>query len=382
MLKFSVKKVDLLNPLSKVQTIVDKKSTMTIINNVLIYTDETYLFIEATDLEISYRNKIPCSIIERGAITVNARKLYEIVKEFPFENINFEEKENSWLKIGLAKKAEYRIGGLPPNDFPKFREIDSTNFIDLEASIIKEMIEKTIFSASFDNSKYSLASIYFEEEVKEEGTQIRMVSSDGHRLSLMERIVPEKGLKLDSSVIIPRKGAQEIKKLIEGSERLIFGIDDKFCFVICGDDHLVIRLIEGKFPDYHSIIPEEENRYFIFDRIEVLSALKRISIFSSDTTFRGVKINIDQNSMKIESLYKDIGEAMEIIDIDYHDEPFDIAINGKYLIDALSVMESDKVKIIVNNTKSPCIITGKNDVGFLGAIMPMNFVKQENDSEE
>ena len=382
MLKFSVKKTDFLNPLSKVQTIVDKKSTMTIINNVLIYTNKTYLFIEATDLEISYRNKIPCSIIEQGAITINARKLYEIVKEIPFEDIKFEEKENSWLKIGSTKKAEYKIGGLPPDDFPKFREINSKNFIKLETSIIKEMIEKTIFSASFDNSKYSLASIYFEEEIKEEGTQIRMVSSDGYRLSLMEKIVPEKGLKLDSSIIIPRKGAQEIKKLIEGYERLIFGIDDKFCFVICGDDHLVIRLIDGKFPDYHSIIPTEENRYFIFDRIEVFSALKRISIFSSDTTFRGVKINIDQNSMKIESLYKDIGEAMEIIDIDYHGEPFDIAINGKYLIDALSVMESDKVKIIVNNTKSPCILTGKNDIGFLGAIMPMNFVKQENDSEE
>ncbi|NIA11656.1 MAG: hypothetical protein GWP10_18530 [Nitrospiraceae bacterium] len=99
MLRFSVKKKDFLNPLSKVQTIVDKKSTMTIINNVLIYSDETYLFIEATDLEISYRNKIPCSIIEEGAITVNARKLYEIVKEFPSENIDFEEDQNSRLRI-------------------------------------------------------------------------------------------------------------------------------------------------------------------------------------------------------------------------------------------------------------------------------------------
>ncbi|NIA11655.1 MAG: DNA polymerase III subunit beta [Nitrospiraceae bacterium] len=274
------------------------------------------------------------------------------------------------------------MGGLPPNDFPKFREIDSKNFIDIETSIIKEMIEKTIFSASFDNTKYSLASIYLEGEVKEDGTQIRMVSSDGHRLSLMEKSVPEKGLNFESPIIIPRKGAQEIKKLIEGYERLIFGIDDNFCFVICGDDHLVIRLIDGKFPDYHSIIPEEKKRYFYFDRIEVFSALKRISIFSSDTTFRGVKVGIEENLMKIESLYKEIGEAMEIIDIDYSGEPFDIAINGKYLMDALSVMDSNKVELIINNAKSPCIVTGENDVGFLGAIMPMNFIKQENNSEE
>ncbi len=381
MLKFSVKKTDFLNPLAKIQGIVDKKSTMAITNNVLIYSNETYLFIEATDLEVSYRNKIPCSIIEKGSISVNARKLYEIVKESPFEDIYFEEDQKIRLIIRSAKEAEYKIGGLAPDDFPKFREIDSQNFITIDSSIFKKMIEKTIISASFDNTKYSLASIYLEEEVKEEGTQIRMVSSDAHRLSLVERIIPEKGLRLDSPIIIPRKGAQEIRKLIEGYEKLIFGVDGKFCFVICGDDNLVIRLVDGKFPDYHSIIPKEKKRWFNFDRLEVFSSLKRISIFSSDTTFRGVKLTIKKNLMKIESLYKEIGEAMEIINIDYSGEPFKIAINGKYLMDALSVMESDKVEFIVNSVNSPCILTGKKDIGFLAAIMPMNFIKEEDYEE-
>jgi DNA polymerase-3 subunit beta len=379
MLKFSVKKEDFLNPLSNIQTIVDKKTTMAIINNVFIYTDEDHLFIEATDLEISYKSKIPCSVIDQGSITINARKFYEIVKEFPSEKIFFEEDKNIWIKIGAGEKAEYKIGGLPPDDFPRFRHVSSENAIDLEVSIIKEMIEKTIFSASYDDRKYSLSGIYFEEEHAEEGkSQIRMVSSDGHRLSLMEKYIPERGLGLKQGVIIPRKGAQEIRKIIEGHERMVWGIDNNFCFVMCGNDHLVIRLVDGKFPDYYDIIPKSKDRYLSFDRLEVFNALKRISIFSSDTTFRGVKASVTPKLIEIESLYKEIGEAKEIIDIDYHGEPFEIAFNAKYLMDALFVMDSDRVELTINNPESPCLLRGNKDIGFLGLIMPMNLVEEKN----
>jgi DNA polymerase-3 subunit beta len=352
---------------------------MTIINNVFIYTDENHLYIEATDLEISYKSKIPCSVIEQGAITINARKFYEIVKEFPSEKIFFEEYENKWLKIGADEKAEYKIGGLAPDDFPRFRHVSSKNAIDLESSIIKEMIVKTIFSSSYDDRKYSLSGIYFEEEYDEEGKfRIRMVSSDGHRLSLMEKYIPEKGLCLDQGVIIPRKGAQEIRKIIEGHERMVLGIDNNFCFVTCGNDHLVIRLVDGKFPDYRNIIPKSKDRYLTFDRLEVFNALKRISILSSDTTFRGVKASVTPELIEIESLYKEIGEAKEIIDIDYHGEPFEIAFNAKYLMDALFVMDSDRVELTANNPESPCLLRGNEDIGFLGLIMPMNLVKEES----
>jgi DNA polymerase III subunit beta len=377
MLKFSVKKNDFLNPLSKIQTIIDKKTSMTIINNVLIYTDENYLFVEATDLEISYKSKIPCLVTEQGAITINARKFYEIVKEFPSEEIFFEEYKDTWLKIGADEKAEYKIGGIAPDDFPKFRHVSEENAVDLESSIIREMIEKTIFSSSYDDRKYSLSGIYFEEKHDDEGkSQIRMVSSDGHRLSLMEKYITEKGLRLGEGVIIPKKGAQEIRKIIEGHERIVWGFDNNFCFVKCNNDHLVVRLVEGKFPDYRNIIPKSRDRYLTFNRLEVFNALKRISIFSSDTTFRGVKATVTPELIEIESLYKEIGEAKETINIDYSGEPFEIAFNAKYLMDALSVMDSDRVELTANNSESPCLLTGKEDIGFLGLIMPMNLVKE------
>lgn len=383
MLKLSVNKTDILNPLSKVQTIVDKKNIISIINNVFIYTDENYLFIEATDLEISYKNKISCTIIQHGGITINARKLYEIIREFPCEKIELEEKKNSWLQIKGGEKAEYKIGGLPPDDFPKFTEINSENFLELKASIINELIEKTIFSALLDDrksafgGKSSLGGIYLEVDKHEEGqTLLRMVTSDGHRLSLIDKYVQDTNFHLDSPVIIPRKGAQEIRKIIEDHDIVKFGIDDKFCFVTCGHNKLIIRLIDGKFPDYNAIIPKSRDRYFTFNKLQVFNALKRISILSSDTTFRGVKISLTSNAMEIESMYREIGEAREIIDVEYNGEPFEIAINAKYIMDILLVMESDMVELISNDSESPCLLKGNDDKGFLGLIMPMNIVEE------
>jgi DNA polymerase-3 subunit beta len=159
---------------------------------------------------------------------------------------------------------------------------------------------------------------------------------------------------------------------------MVWGIDNNFCFVMCGNDHLVIRLVDGKFPDYYDIIPKSKDRYLSFDRLEVFNALKRISIFSSDTTFRGVKASVTPKLIEIESLYKEIGEAKEIIDIDYHGEPFEIAFNAKYLMDALFVMDSDRVELTINNPESPCLLRGNKDIGFLGLIMPMNLVEEKN----
>ncbi|HID96834.1 MAG TPA: DNA polymerase III subunit beta [Thermodesulfobacteriaceae bacterium] len=378
MINFSVNKHEILAPLATVQTIVDKKTIMTIINNVFLYSDEDHLFIEATDLEISYKTKIPCKIFEQGAVTVNAKKLYEIIKEFPFDTINIQEGSNSWITIGTGKKAEYKIAGLPPDDFPRFRQVVMDRYIEIDGFIFKELIDKTIFSVSSDERKYSLSGIFFEEYSNEEGqTVIRMVSSDGHRLTIMERPVENSGLNLDSGVIISRKGASEIRKVIEGADKVIFGIDGNFCFLESGENKLIIRLVDGKFPQYKAIIPEEVDRYILFDRKEVYNALKRISILSSDSTFRGVKALVDTNSMEIESLFKDIGEAREIIGIEYDGEPFEMAFNAKYLMDVLKVMKSPKVKMIANNPESPCLIEGEEDAGFLGLIMPMNLVRPE-----
>ncbi len=377
MLHVLVDRDQMVKPLQKVQSIVDKKTIMNIINNVFIYTDDKYLYIEATDLEISYRSKVPCDIKEQGAVTINSRQLFEIIKDFPSPVIELREKENCWVTLGAGKKAEYKIGGLPPDDFPKFRHIESKNYTDIQSKVLKTLIDKTIFSASFDDKKFTLSGIFMqqltgEDEEHREISMLRMVSSDGHRLSLMETEIESENLDLNEGVIIPKKGAYEIKKIIEENELTRLGIDENFCFVVSGSDQLVIRLIDGKFPDYTVILPEKRERFLTFDKQTVYNALKRISVLCTDNMFRGVKATITNNSMEIESLDKNLGEAREIVEIAYDGEPFEMAFNAKYMMDALSVMDSDIVILIANNPESPCLLTGEEDKGFLGLIMPMS----------
>lgn len=375
MLKISAEKKKLISALSKALPIVDKKTIMTIINNVLIYTIDGNLVIEATDLEISFRTILPAQVTEEGSLTINARKLYEIVKEISESTIVLEELENYWLKIPVGDKAEYTIAGLAPDEFPKFRKFPLKGLISIPGNVIREMVERTIFSVSYDDRKYALSGILMQIEhtPDKENATMRMVSSDGHRLNLAEAEV--NGLSEDQmpfSVIILRKGANELKKLADSSNEVFITADEKFLYVKTEQDHLVIRLIEGTFPDYNTIIPKEKDRSFLFRRTEVLSALKRISIVIQDPSFKGIKASIYPNMIKMESLDKKIGQAEEKIGITYSGEPFEMALNARYLIEVLQVMKSETVELSFNDEDSPIVVEGEKDKGFVALIMPMS----------
>ncbi len=373
MLEFSIKKKDILKPLSKAQTIIEKKNIMAIINNVYLYAEPEKLVIEATDLEISYRASVPCDLVSQGAITVNAGKLFEIVKEFPSDEIYFQEQENSWLQIGSNEKAIFKIGGTPPDEFPQFRKVDESNSITIKAKDLYEMIAKTVFAASSEAHKFSLAGVYLEQESWENSDNIvlRMVASNGHRLALQDKDIQGLGLEMKNGILIPKKGANEIRKLLEDHEEVTFGIDENFCFIRGGNEFLVVRLIEGKFPNYRAIIPQTKERSFKFSRKDFYSALKRISILASDDIFRSVMAFIRPGEIEIESLKKESGEAKEKMPIEYDGEPFELAFNAKYMMDALSVMNSDMVEVISNDASSPCLIVGEQDPGYMALIMPM-----------
>ncbi len=374
MLKITAEKENLISALSKALPIVDKKTIMTIINNVLIYTKNDQLIIEATDLEISFKTIIPAKIEEEGSLTINARKLYEIVKEISEPSIVLEELENYWLRIPVGDRAEYTIAGLAPDEFPKFRDFPQENLISIPGKIIKDLIEKTIFSVSYDDRKYALSGILMEiQKTDDLKTLVRMVSSDGHRLNLAESIIDQSYENDDKvSVIILRKGANELKKLADINEKISLTADEKFLYIKTISDQMIVRLIEGSFPNYNAIIPKEKKRSLLFNRNTVFSALKRISIVIQDPSFKGIKISVSLNMMKMESLDKKIGQAEENIEISYSGEPFELAINAKYLIDVLQVMKSDMVEMTFNDEDSPVVVKGEDDKGFTALIMPMS----------
>ena len=385
MISIEVKKEAIVPALSMVQSIVDKKTIMNIINNVLIYTEDNRLFLEATDLEISYKTSVEANVKEQGSLTVNARKLYEIIKEIQSDQINIDETENNWIKIIVEDKAEYMIAGMPSDDFPRFREYSKTDFFNIKSEILSDLITKTIYSVSYDDKRYALSGILTEFKKKMrgdgelQGYEISMVSSDGHRLSLAKRDLDPENIQgdfIESSIIIPRKGANEIKKFCDISEDISFMVEDDFLYCLSGDNQLIIRLIDGTFPDYQAIIPQESTRIISFDRNDMLGALRRISILSSDLAFRGVKIMIEGKRMHLESIDRKVGQASENIDIAYEGEPMKVAFNAKYIEDTLKIMRSPTVQFIINDEDSPCVIKGNDDTGFLSLIMPMSIEEE------
>ena len=373
MLHVKVEKKPLTELLTKAQSITYKKSTMVVLNNVLLYTKENELFIERTDLEISYKGKTGCEILEEGSITVPSRKIYELIREFPSSTIELIENENEWITIKGENKTEYKIGANRIPDFPKFPSIDQSDseIIKLEANQLKKLIDKVLFSVSLDENKYSLSAVLI-DYIEENGKKfIRTVGSDGHRLAYFQIETDQPIKKTENDILVPRKTANEIKKFVDGEKEIEFGFYKELGFIKSNNEELAFRLMDGKYPDYKQIIKYEKNRYFTINRVEFFDALKRISILIPDPIYRGILTYISKDNLRIELINKEFGEAYELIDIKYSGEDFSFAFNAKYMMDVLNVMESEYIDIVVNEGITPCIIEGENDPGFLGLIMPM-----------
>lgn len=379
MIKFKIKRTDLLEPLSYAQNFIDKKTTMSILKNILLYTKDNNLIIEATDLELSYQSKIACDVIEDGAILIDPKRIYELLKELPFQDVIFEENNNFWIKIksetnkdAELSEMEYEIAGLPAEDFPRFIVAQTDQYLTIDSNLLKEMIDKTLFCVASDDSKtkISLTGINF-ELIKQDNTKIiRMVSSDSLRMSLIDKTI-DTIFELEKPVIIPKKGAVELKKLLDRHKNINLSIQDKFLFILTDNENITIRLIDDRFPNYRTIIPEYKKPSIEIDRLNLLNSLKRLTILTNDV-YDSIKMNLKDNIVELETLQSETGRAKESIPIktDYSDFT-EIVFNGKFMMNILSVMKSKTINLFINNPKSPCVITGPEDEGFLSIFMPI-----------
>ncbi len=369
-MKLKVEKERLLRLLSKVQGITDRKSTMAILATILFEAKEGHIHISATDLEIGFRSSIEAKIEKEGALAIPARKFYEIIKDFPLEEIYLEEKEPQWLTIfGKDSEIIFRLATLQAEDFPTLPEIIESNLIDIPGEIISEMISKTIFCVSTEETHFILSGIYI-EKIKE-GPFLRFVATDGHRLAMIDREIESiRDLDLSPGIIIPRKAAQEIKKIAQDDVLVQFGLKENHVIIATTNEVLITRLIDGQYPDYRAVIPKNREKLILVFRKPFIEALKRISIISSER-YRPIRLEFSQENLIISSYHPDIGEGREKLSITYKGEPFSLNFNAKYLIDILDVMDSEEVELCMNNETTPCIITGASDQGFLGLVMPM-----------
>lgn len=370
-MNFTIEKEAFLKSLSRIQGIVEKRNTIPVLANVLLEGSDGELHVTATDLEVGMRSSYPANIGKPGRITVSAKKLFEIIKELPAREVAFLAKDNCWIEVRCGK-AHFNIVGLTADEFPNFPQPDQSNGFALSSALCKEVIEKTFFAMSQDESKYNLNGIYLKATAEQGENRLRLVATDGHRLALIEK--PIEGILPDSlkrGVILPRKGVMELKRLAEeGETGLTLSFQDNNAVARKEQTVIVMRLVDGEFPDYERVIPRANDQQALIDVDPFLHALRRMLILSSEKS-RGVKMSIKPGLLEVSSSNPEFGDAREELDLDYQGTEMNIGFNARYLLDILQVQDEHRVRMIFKDQLSPGLFRPEKDDGFLAVVMPM-----------
>jgi len=372
-LNFSVNKTMFLESLNSLQNICNKKATLAIISNVLIESFENGIFLTGTDLEVGLKLFLKADVFSEGSITLPSKKIFEIVRESGSDTLSVEEMDNSWVTI-KAGLSTYNLAGMPSSDFPEFPEFDQENFLVLECHYFLDLIEKCIFSiANEQENIYSLTCVLFEKEKIGEKFFLRMVSSDGHRLSIMQKevLLNIDKMELNNVTLIPKKGLQEWKKFCENRDSIEVSFEKKQLVIRDRNAIMIIRLKHGEFPQYSAIVNAVELTHCLkINRILFLDSLKRINIFTEDI-YHTIQLNIEKGKMILSSQNVELGNAKDELTIDYSGEPLTLGFNCRYFIETLQVMDCEVVEAYINSNSSPCLMKSNEDNGFISVIMPM-----------
>ena len=367
-MEFLIKRNVFLEGIQRTLGIVDRKTTIQILNNVLIKAENEKVRIIATDREIGLIADYDAKIVTPGEITIGARKLFEMIREIDGDEINFKKLENDWVNI-ICKKIVYRIPGISADDFPDVADKRDIDFLKIERGVLKEMIGKTFFAISTDEMRANLNGVYLELE----GDRIGMVSTDGHRVSIVSMELKDEISEEQrfGGIIIPRKGVNEIRRLVEdGKEHAEMGVKDGKYVLKMDDIVLRVGLIEETYPDYRRVIPKNKGIEIMVDKLKLLHSLRRMDVMSSDR-YSGVKIELTENKMILNSTNPDVGEANDEIDISYEGVDLEIGYNVKYLIDAIEVINENLISFEMRGDEGAGIIRPVGTDNYMCVIMPV-----------
>ncbi len=376
-MKIEINKEDLLQCLYLVQGVVEKRSSLPMLSHVLIdcVSDEDSICLRATDLEIGIKQTCKGIVHESGATTADARKLYEITRELPTGKVIVTSTGNGWVHV-QSGNSRFRIASLEPKEFPTLATVDNQDMenveqsrsIQMEGQTIHEMVAKTLFAASPDDTRLNLSGVYLETD---DSGKLRMVASDGHRLALIEKDVGAASSNWPS-VILPKKGLIETRKLLEKSnEKVEMYLDNSVLNVKKGTTQLFMRLVEGDFPDYRQVVPGEHAHEVQFSRDELLRCLRRILILTTERS-RGVKLKFEEGKIEVSVNTPELGEGTEDIQAKYEGSGISIGFNGRYLTEALNVMgDGEEATFFLKDDSSPGLLQKKGSSEFSYVIMPM-----------
>ena len=370
-MKFNINKFQIVNVLAKVQGLTGRRSNLAITENVLIRSTAEGIQLTATDLETGFDGFYPAAVENEGAVAVSAKKLYEILREFPSEDILINEVENRWIEIGNGK-VQYHIVGMNPDDFPETPQINAVDFFPIDASILQRMIERsTIISAAGDEKRAHINGVFVERIHGDETDRLRFVSTDGSRLNAVDHNYPSKGsLPEGDGVLVPKKGLNEVAKFLDIDGEVQIGIKESNFIVKKEKETIIIRMLEGEFPKYEDILKKGDDHLIQLDKIKFGKMLKRMSILATDN-YKGAVFKFSDNKLVVTATNPDYGESKEETEIEFSGESIEAAFNPKFFIDTLGVIDEEQVIVNIVDGNRPCIIEGDADKSFISVIMPM-----------
>ena len=369
-MEIKIDRNELLKSVSKVQSIIEKKSNMPVLSTILFTAAGSTIRLSATDLELGFQETVNAEVIEEGSITLSGRKIFEILKETKSSKFHIKEKEKNWIFIsdGVAR---FNLASISPEEFPAFVEPEGVAMIAIEGDTLADMINKTVYAITVEEAGFKLSGVLTEKVVVDEKKLLRMVATDGHRLSLIDKSVSNiESLELSAGVMIPKKGMSELNKMAADGGMIEIGFKEKNCVVKKENAVLVMRLLETNFPDYQAVMHKNEKNPLKIKKAVLLEAMRKMLILSNER-YRAVKITLENNVMDLVSTNPDLGEVQENIEIKYNGERVEAGFNPKYFIDTLQSMQSETIHLDFTDSSKPFVLTGDADEGFVGLIMPM-----------
>lgn len=375
---------ELSRALSLMQGIVQRKNTMPILANVLLEVeagdDGGKLMLSATDLDVGMKTERPCEVKEGGSVTIPARALADMVRVLPGPDVSLKKLSNQHVEV-KSGRTEARLMGLSADEYPRLPSYDEVAFVDVDPALFSDMVEKTVYAASTDETRYNLNGVLFEPAPKgadDEGKLV-MVATDGHRLVRIERSFDSfkdasLGLK-DGSIILPRKGLGELKRLIDAEKDdaeapLQVGFQENHAVFRRGATVLGMRLIDGAFPDYKQVIPTVSDKMVRISRADLESSLRRVAVLAADKT-QPVKLALNKDQLLVSCTNPDAGEITDDVPVEYDGDTVEIAFNVRYIVDALASLDDANVLLKLTDNLSPGLLVGVDETHHLCVVMPM-----------
>ncbi|HUP62313.1 MAG TPA: DNA polymerase III subunit beta [Thermoanaerobaculia bacterium] len=374
-MELTVGKADLQKELQLCQGVVEKRSTIPILSNVLLKAADGRLQIAATDLDVTILSSCGAKIITPGGVTIEAKRLFDVVRSLPDEDVHMALQENNSMLIESGT-AKFRLLGLPAEDYPTLPTVNVEEGFTIPLDELKTMVAKVKFAITHEETRFQLNGAL----LKVQPNKMEMVATDGHRMALINfpsGITDSKGKKgSDLTILIPRKALDEILRLEGGEEGNVqFGVSENQLFFEAGDRRLLARMIDVNFPNYMEVISRDNDRHVMVDRERLLSTIKRISLVANERT-RAVRFDFAPGKLTVSSTNPELGDARETVPIDYAGQPFFVGLNAAYVMDFLSATDTPSVSLDLKDENSQCIgkpaSTGEDlPYDYLYVVMPM-----------